>query len=123
MLVAGTIVSHYILFLTPYRTQLGDSGEISFYPTKLNRPGEYPHPVGYFWNVPHLIETVACVDGGGDHIYAGDGNVDYVIGGAFNDTVEGNGGPDLVFGDHASIELYEGKSYKLRYAKTINAIM
>ena len=47
--------------------------------------------------------------------------MDYVIGGAFNDTCEGNDGPDLIFGDHASIELYEGEPYKLRYAKTIDA--
>jgi len=98
---------------------LGDSGEISFYDAKLPRDGE--DPTGYFWNVPHLIETISCADGGGDRVYAGDGAVDYIIGGAFNDTVEGNGGPDLVFGDHASIELYESEPYKLRYAKTINA--
>ena len=50
----------------------------------------------------------------------GAGSVDYLIGGGFNDTIEGNDGMDLVFGDHAFLTFYEDESHRLRYARTIN---
>ena len=47
--------------------------------------------------------------------------MDYLIGGAYNDTIYGEGGPDLAFGDHAEITLHETVSHKLVYAETIQA--
>ena len=68
---------------------------------------------------PKLITSIDCLEGGDDTLYGGNGDVDYIIGGAHNDTIQGNDGMDLVFGDHALIELYENESHKLRFAKTI----
>ena len=44
--------------------------------------------------------------------------MDYVIAGGYNDTVQGNDGPDLVFGDHGIILLYDDEPYKLNFAIT-----
>ena len=52
---------------------------------------------------------------------AGDGIVDYLIGGAYADELHGQDGMDLVFGDHASISLYSDETHKLHYATTIEA--
>lgn len=44
---------------------------------------------------------------------------DYIVGGSFDDTIEGNEGMDLVFGDHASIDFFE-ESHKLKFATTMD---
>jgi Ca2+-binding RTX toxin-like protein len=67
----------------------------------------------------HLL-SISCCLGGNDKIYGGAGDVDYLIGGGFNDTIEGNDGMDLVFGDHAFLTFYETESHRLRYATTTN---
>jgi Ca2+-binding RTX toxin-like protein len=69
---------------------------------------------------PHTITSLSC-DGGDDTLFGGGGSVDYLIGGAYNDTIYGEGGPDLAFGDHAEITLNEIESHKLVYAETIQA--
>lgn len=56
--------------------------------------------------------------GGNDYLEGGSGAVDYIVGGGYNDTIEGNDGMDLVFGDHARIDFYV-QSHQLRYATTI----
>lgn len=43
--------------------------------------------------------------------------MNYIVGGAFNDTIEANGF-NLVFGDHAYIVLNEEVPYKLQTAET-----
>lgn len=82
---------------------------------------------------PKEMVSIACEDGGDDDIYAGLGLVDYVVGGAFSDTIWGNSstsngtdGIDVVFGDMALIEFSDpGESgvlpFTLSYASTINA--
>jgi len=62
--------------------------------------------------------TINCSDGAEDHLVGGSGSVDYIVGGALNDLINGEDGMDLVFGDHARIELYP-TSHKLKYAETI----
>lgn len=47
--------------------------------------------------------------------------VDYIIGGSYDDTLEGNEGIDLVFGDHGLIHLSKDDPYKLIYATTADA--
>lgn len=37
-----------------------------------------------------------------------------------NDVIEGQAGPDLVFGDHAFITFDDTVSHKLKYARTTN---
>jgi len=69
-------------------------------------------------NFPKQLLSVNCSLGGPDEIYGGDGDVDYLIGGSYNDTIYGNKGMDLVFGDHASITLTETFSHKLLSATT-----
>jgi len=66
---------------------------------------------------PKLLETIHCSDGAADQLYGGPGEVDYIIGGAYDDYIEGNEGMDLVFGDHARIELFEA-SHKLKYSQS-----
>lgn len=85
-------------------TQFGDLGEVFFWPNSTS---------------PQRLETVACSIGGSDEIHGGDGPVDYLIGGSYNDTIYGDGGVDVVFGDHAVIDLSETMPFKLQYAKTI----
>lgn len=46
--------------------------------------------------------------------------MDYLIGGGFKDTIEGQNGMDLAFGDHAKLAFYEAESHKLRFATTTN---
>lgn len=75
--------------------------------------------------------SIDCEEGGDDVIYAGLGMVDYVIGGAFSDTIWGNSstangtdGIDVVFGDHALIEFAnpgESEPFTLLKASTIYA--
>lgn len=62
--------------------------------------------------------SIDCANGGDDELYGGDGLVDYLIGGSFNDTIEGQDGMDLAFGDHASLSFYETESHQLRHATT-----
>jgi len=66
---------------------------------------------------PKLLVTLNCTDRGPDRLYGGPGVVDYIVGGAYNDYIEGNDGMDLVFGDHAKIDLF-AVSHKLQYAQT-----
>lgn len=54
-----------------------------------------------------------------DILSGGPGEVDYIIGGGFDDVIDGNAGMDLVFGDHALIKMHE-LSHKLNYATTID---
>jgi Ca2+-binding RTX toxin-like protein len=82
--------------------QFGDSAKIVYYLDSTS---------------PKSVATINCSDGGNDNLYGGSGVVDFMIGGAYNDTIKGNDGMDLVFGDHAQINLFE-LSHKLRYAKT-----
>jgi len=63
------------------------------------------------------LVTLNCSDGDADRLYGGPGVVDYIVGGAYNDYIEGNDGMDLVFGDHAKIDLFPA-SHKLQYAQT-----
>jgi Ca2+-binding RTX toxin-like protein len=53
---------------------VGDSAEILFYE-------ETPLPDSLFWNVPKSITTIDCEYSGEDHLFGGDGEVDYIIGG------------------------------------------
>lgn len=99
---------------------LGDSAEILFYTSELTRPGD-PFDPGHFWSVPHSINTVGCEYSGDDIIYGGNGAVDYLVGGGEDDTIYGEGGPDLAFGDHANILLYEWDPYRLAFATTADA--
>ena len=64
--------------------------------------------------------SVSCDLGGKDVLYGGSGVVDYLIGGGFNDTIEGQNGMDLVFGDHAHLTFYKAESHRLRFATTTN---
>ena len=99
---------------------MGDSAEVLFVSPDLL--GEtLPFEDAYSKQVPRSILSTSCQDGGADHLYGGSGDVDYIIGGSFNDYVEGNEGMDLVFGDHAFILLNSTMPYKLEYAKTIYA--
>jgi len=68
---------------------------------------------------PKLLVTLNCTDGAPDRLYGGPGAADYIIGGAYNDYIEGNDGMDLVFGDHAKIDLFP-TSHKLLYAQTVD---
>jgi len=68
---------------------------------------------------PKLLTTLNCSDGAPDRLYGGSGVVDYIVGGAYNDYIEGNEGMDLVFGDHAKIDLF-ALSHKVRHAETID---
>jgi len=83
---------------------VGDAAKIDYYPNSTS---------------PKLITSIDCIEGGDDTLYGGNGTVDYIIGGAYNDTIQGNDGMDLVFGDHALIKLYENESHKLLFAQTI----
>mmetsp|Transcript_18680 Transcript_18680/g.28384 ORF Transcript_18680/g.28384 Transcript_18680/m.28384 type:complete len:741 (-) Transcript_18680:1050-3272(-) len=69
---------------------------------------------------PYRITSLSC-DGGDDRLFGGAGEVDYLIGGSYNDVIDGENGPDLVFGDHAEIVLDATIAYKLVYAETIMA--
>ena len=71
-------------------------------------------------SVLHSIVSTSCEYGGNDYLYGGNGTVDYIVAGGFDDYVEGNEGKDLVFGDHAFIELDEITPYMLKYATTTN---
>jgi len=62
---------------------------------------------------------VNCSDGASDTLFGGAGTVDYIIGGAYNDTIEGNEGMDLVLGDHAEVHFFQS-SHKLKYVTTID---
>lgn len=64
--------------------------------------------------------SIDCCLGDDDTIFGGDGEVDYLVGGALNDAIKGEDGPDLVFGDHAFITFDKNESHKLRYARTTN---
>lgn len=65
------------------------------------------------------MKTINCSDGGSDVLSGGSGDVDYIIGGGFDDVIDGNSGMDLVFGDHALIKMHE-LSHRLDYATTID---
>ena len=58
--------------------------------------------------------------GGDDTLYGSD-DVDYLVGGTGNDKIFGEDGPDLAFGDHATIILDKHQSHKLVTATTTNA--
>ena len=97
---------------------MGDSAEVLFVSPSLlgdTPPFEEAHSK----QVPRSILSIYCQDGGADYLYGGSGDVDYIIGGGFNDYVEGNEGMDLVFGDHAFILLNSTMPFKLEYAQTI----
>lgn len=98
----------------------GDSAEILFYPAELALDPPQDRDEGYFWRVPMSIETTACELGGKDLLSGGNGT-DYCVGGAFGDEIHSNEGPDLVFGDHAKVFLYEDPPFKLLNATTTNA--
>jgi hypothetical protein len=66
------------------------------------------------------LTTINCSDGGADTITGGSGIVNYIVGGGYNDHIEGNDGMDLVFGDHAHVDLFD-ESHKLKYATTTDA--
>ena len=66
---------------------------------------------------PKIAKTINCIDGWNDTLFGGPGAVDYLFGGGYNDTIEGNEGMDLVFGDHGSVSFYE-ESHKLLFSKT-----
>ena len=66
---------------------------------------------------PKIANTISCLNGWNDQLFGGPGTVDFIFGGGYNDTIEGNEGMDLVFGDHASVSFFE-ESHKLLYAKT-----
>jgi len=53
-------------------------------------------------------------------LFGGAGDVDYLVGGAWGDTMEGNDGMDLVMGDHAKFEFTSSVSHQLQYAETID---
>jgi Ca2+-binding RTX toxin-like protein len=84
--------------------QFGDSANIVYYLDSSS---------------PKLLTTINCSDGGADTLTGGSGVVDYIVGGGYNDHIEGNDGMDLVFGDHARIDLFV-ESHKLKYATTTN---
>ena len=86
--------------------QFGDSAEITYWPSL---------------DYPRLLLSVACDLGGKDELHGGGGDVDYLVGSAHNDTIWGDGGVDVVFGDHARIELSGTESFQLLYAVTIDA--
>ncbi len=70
---------------------------------------------------PTSLSTLGCDHGGNDELYGGEGVVNYIVGGSFNDTIQGSSAMDLVFGDHASINLYADLSHKLQIAETMEA--
>jgi len=83
----------------------------------VNYPGlDTPHKLISTSGITKTCETV----GGSDTIFGGDGEVDYIVGGTFGDTIDGEDGMDLVIGDHGYIELNETKAYRLVYAKSID---
>lgn len=67
---------------------------------------------------PKTATTINCGDGGPDTLLGGSGLADYIVGGSFDDTIEGNEGMDLAFGDHAGIDFFE-ESHKLKFATTM----
>ena len=70
---------------------------------------------------PTSLLTLGCDQGGNDILSGGEGVVNYIVGGSFDDKIQGSGAMDLVFGDHASIILYGDASHKLKIAITVNA--
>jgi Ca2+-binding RTX toxin-like protein len=54
---------------------VGDSAEITFYENTPVAAGSL------FWNVPKMITSSGCEFSGGDQLFGGDGDVDYIIGG------------------------------------------
>ena len=69
---------------------------------------------------PKEAISTSCELSGKDTLYGRAGLVDYLIGGGFDDTIEGNDGMDLVFGDHAYLTFYNHESHKLKFATTTN---
>ncbi|GAX18396.1 hypothetical protein FisN_2Lh003 [Fistulifera solaris] len=69
---------------------------------------------------PTSLLTLSCDQGGNDILSGGEGVVNYIVGGSFDDTIQGSGAMDLVFGDHASISLYADSSHKLQIAVTVD---
>ncbi len=70
---------------------------------------------------PTSLSTLGCDHGGNDELSGGEGTVNYIVGGSFNDTIQGSSAMDLAFGDHASISLYADSSHKLQIAETAEA--
>lgn len=70
---------------------------------------------------PTTLSTLGCDMGGDDNLFGGEGVVNYIVGGSYNDTIYGSSAMDLVFGDHAIIVLYGDTSHKLKMAQTTNA--
>lgn len=97
---------------------VGDSAQITYYSRPLPSPSS--EELGFFWSIPKSIETINCELGGNDYISGGSGT-DYIIGGSFDDKIDANEGPDLVFGDHAKIFLYDINPFKLFNATTTDA--
>ena len=65
--------------------------------------------------------SINCSFGGNDELFGGPGEVDYIIGGSFDDLIDGGDGMDLAFGDHASITLSVSVSHMLKHAITTDA--
>lgn len=101
----GVSVTQPLLLIVAF-LQFGDSAKLSF-----NIDSGYPT----------LLSTLGCDQGGNDILSGGEGEVNYIVGGSFDDTIYGGSGMDLVFGDHATISLYGDTSHKLRIAETVDA--
>ena len=71
--------------------------------------------------------TIDCSVGGYDTLHGGEGDVDYIVGGSFDDAIYGDhnastniANSDVVFGDHAEIVFYANETHKLQHAITID---
>ncbi len=60
---------------------------------------------------PKLASTIDCSHGANDTLSGGSGIVDYIVGGAYSDSLHGDEGMDLVFGDHAEIHFFAAASH------------
>ena len=85
--------------------KFGDAAEITYYRESHS---------------PKQLVSTNCSIGGSDTLSGGPGLVDYLVGGTDGDIIHGNEGMDLVFGDHAIIQLYS-QSHKLKEASTTEA--
>ena len=88
-------------------------GDFAFYNTSA--------AMGY----PEVLRSINCDVGGADTLLGGDGEMDYIVAGRFNDTVfaddsssTNSANSDVVFGDHGEIMFYDDESHKLQQAIT-----
>ena len=75
----------------------------------------------------HLL-TINCSLGGNDTLHGGDGDIDLIVGGSWNDKIFADDSlstnidsSDVVFGDQAEVFFYGDESHRLQNATTADA--